>query len=61
MEVCAVTSRDDVAFRLNPYPSHYRVAFAFSIILYPPSLSLPYGRPALAGRGSGLPCSVQVT
>src|SRR5262249_41610499 len=26
---------DDVALRLNPYPTHYRSAFAFSAILYP--------------------------
>jgi len=26
---------DDVAFRLNPYPPHYRAAFAFYAILYP--------------------------
>src|SRR3546814_16042941 len=26
---------DDVALRLNPYPSHYRPAFAFSTFLYP--------------------------
>src|SRR3546814_7984755 len=26
---------DDVALRLNPYPSHYRTAFAFSTFLYP--------------------------
>ena len=25
----------DVAFRRNPYPTHYRAAFAFSLILYP--------------------------
>jgi len=26
-----------VADGRNPYPSHYRMAFAFSLVLYPPS------------------------
>jgi hypothetical protein len=60
-EVCTVTGWDDVALRFNPYPPHYRAAFAFSTFLYPPSHSLPCGRPAIAGRGSGLPCSDQIT
>lgn len=49
MEVCAVTRQGDVAFRLNPYPLHYQAAFAFSIFLYPPSISRSYVRPALLG------------
>jgi hypothetical protein len=57
-EVCTVTSWDNVALRRNPYPFHYRTAFAFSTILCPPSLSLPCGRLAIAGRGTGLPCSI---
>ena len=28
---------NDVAAGLNSYPLHYRAAFAFSILLYPPS------------------------
>src|SRR5438105_3026554 len=30
----------DVAGGLNPYPIHYRPAFACSLVLYPPSLQL---------------------
>ena len=56
-EVCTVTSWDNVALWRNPYPLHYRTAFAFSTILCPPSLGFPYGRLAIAGRGTGLPCS----
>ena len=57
-EVCTVTSWDNVALRRNPYPFHYRTAFAFSTILCPPSIGLPCGRLAIAGRGTGLPCSI---
>ena len=56
-EVCTVAGWDDVALRRNPYPLHYRTAFAFSTILCPPSIGLPYGRLAIAGEGTGLPCS----
>jgi len=31
---------NDVACRLNPYPAHYRPAFACSLLPYPPSLRL---------------------
>jgi len=57
-EVCTVISWDNVALWRNPYPLHYRTAFAFSTILCPPSLGFPYGRLAIAGRGTGLPCSI---
>ena len=56
-EVCTVAGRDNVASRLNPYPPHYRAAFACSAILCPSSLGLPYGRLAMSGEGTGLPCS----
>src|SRR5262245_65187149 len=29
-------AEDDLTRRLNPYPSHYGAAFAFSLLLYPP-------------------------
>src|SRR5438067_1554813 len=35
-EVCRLSPRGDVAGRLNPYPAHYRPAFACSLLLYPP-------------------------
>jgi len=60
MEVCTVTSQDNVTFRFNPYPPHYKTAFAFSIFLYPPSINLPCGQSAITGEKenlSGLPCS----
>ena len=57
-EVCTVTSWNDIALRLNPYPLHYKTAFAFSTILCPPSNGLPCGRLAITGEGTGLPCSV---
>jgi hypothetical protein len=34
-------ARGDVADRLNPYPVHYRRAFAFSILIYPLLHQLP--------------------
>jgi hypothetical protein len=54
-------SRGVMLPRLNPYPPHYRTAFACSLLLYPPNdglalrLAFPYG------RHTGLPCSVSVT
>src|SRR6266436_280105 len=36
-EVCRLSPWDDVAVRLNPYPPHYRTAFACSLLLYPPA------------------------
>jgi hypothetical protein len=35
-EVCRLSPWDDVAARLKPYPTHYRSAFACSLLLYPP-------------------------
>ena len=36
LEVCPL-SREMMLLSLNLYPSHYKTAFAFSSILYPPS------------------------
>src|SRR5947209_9628395 len=50
----------DVAAQLNPYPLHYRAAFACSIFMSP----LPPGRPLRSavpqGRAMGLPRSASV-
>ena len=35
-EVCTLSGQD-----INPYPTHYRLAFAFSGILYPLAYRLP--------------------
>jgi len=32
------------------------MTFAFSTILFPPSIGLPRGRLAIAGEGTGFPC-----
>ena len=47
----------DVAWRLNPYPPHYRPAFASSILLYPQPhrLALRFAFPC--GETTGLPRS----
>ena len=55
MEVCTVTGGDDVAFRLNPYPPHYKAAFAFSILLYPTPHRLALRFAVPRGRMPGLP------
>jgi len=39
MEVSPL-SREMMLLMRNPYPSHYRMAFAFSIFLYPPACRL---------------------
>ena len=39
LEVCSL-SREMMLLLLNPYPSHYKTAFAFSSILYPPCYRL---------------------
>src|SRR5262245_48373355 len=49
-EVCRLSPWGDVAFGLNPYPTHYGPAFACSLLLYPPPrgfalrLTVPAGR-----------------
>ena len=54
MEVGPLIKWGDVASRLNPYPLHYRTAFAFSTFLYPhrPQHSLRFACPK--GRRYGL-------
>ena len=64
-EVCRLSPWDDVAVWRNPYPTHYRPAFACSLILYPPPpqrtlrFAFPAGCPA--GETTGLPRSAAVT
>jgi len=57
-------AQDDVVLRLNPYPTHYRSAFAFSTILYP-QLYRPSSRLAFRQfpwwKATGLPRSVSIT
>ena len=54
-------AQGDVARGLNPYPLHYRMAFASSILPFPHvyRLALRFAFPD--GRRTGLPCSVPVT
>src|SRR5215831_6263277 len=50
-----------VARRLNPYPPHYRMAFASSILPLPHVYRLALRLAFPYGRHTGLPCSVSVT
>src|SRR5262245_61409167 len=52
-------AQDDLALRLNPYPTHYRSAFAFSTILYPQPYRLALRRAFPSGRITGLPRSMK--
>ena len=54
-------ARGDVARGLNPYPPHYRMAFASSILLLPHVYQLALRRAFPHGRRTGFPCSVSVT
>jgi len=58
-EVCPL-SRGVMLQTLNPYPSHYRTAFACSLLLYPPSHGLALRSAFHRGRTTGLPCSASV-
>jgi hypothetical protein len=51
-EVCALSRGMMSALNLNPYPPHYRPAFASSAFLYPqpPSAFLTVGLPAQRAR-----------
>src|SRR5262245_45320670 len=49
-----------VALALNPYPPHYRVTFASSILLCPHACRLALRLAFPPGRRTGLPCSVSV-
>src|SRR5438874_12355536 len=65
-EVCRLSPRGDVAAWLNPYPPHYRAAFACSLLPYPPPhrlllrVAFPCGR-YHNGATTGLPRSAGVT
>ena len=50
-----------VARALNPYPLHYSVAFASSILLFPHACRLALRLAFPGGRRTGFPCSVSVT
>jgi hypothetical protein len=66
-EVCRLSPWDDVALRLNPYPAHYRPAFACSLLLYPQSHRRFLRAAFLSDKGlsvwetTGLPRSATVT
>jgi len=49
MEVCPLSRRIMWLMR-NPYPPHYKTAFAFSIVLYPPSYRLASPLPFPVGE-----------
>jgi len=61
MDVCALCAWGDVACGLNPYPPHYRMAFASSILLLPHTYRLALRLTFPSGRCTGFPCSVSVT
>src|SRR5215831_16402521 len=44
----------------NPYPPHYKTAFAFSLLLYPQHYRLVLRRAFPHGGATGLPCSASV-
>jgi len=51
----------DVAHGLNPYPPHYKMAFASSILPFPHACRLALRLAFPCGRRTGFPCSVSVT
>ena len=51
----------DVARGRNPYPPHYRMAFASSILPFPHIYRLALRLTFPRGRHTGFPCSVSVT
>src|SRR5918992_6146427 len=54
-------SRGVMLPKLNPYPPHYRMAFAFSILPFPHVHGLALRVAFPFGRRTGLPCSISVT
>jgi hypothetical protein len=54
-------AQGDVARGLNPYPPHYRMAFASSILPFPHVYRLALRLTFPRGRRTGLPCSVSAT
>jgi hypothetical protein len=59
-EVCPL-SRGVMLLVLNPYPVHYKPAFAFSVLRYPPHYRRPLRVAFPDGSMTGLPSSSQVT
>src|SRR2546421_12906174 len=61
MEVCSLSCGLILPYQLNPYPFHYRGAFAFSIFLCPPfhrsslRLTFPFRRTTLFPRSVSIP------
>ena len=53
-------AEDHVASRLDPYPPHYKAAFACSILLYPQPYRLTLRLAFPSGRATGLPRSAFV-
>ena len=60
MDVCPL-SRGVMLPKLNPYPPHYRMAFASSILPFPHVYGLALRLTFPPGRHTGLLCSVSVT
>src|SRR5215831_2145723 len=54
-------AQGDIARGLNPYPPHYRMAFASSLLPLPHVYRLALRLTFPRGRRTGLPCSVSVT
>ena len=61
MDVSALSRRVMSPVALNPYPPHYRMAFASSILPYPHAYRFTLRFTFPCGRRTGLPCSVSVT
>ena len=61
MDVCPLSRGVMLRGGLNPYPPHYRMAFASSILLFPHAYRLALRLAFPHGRRTGLPCSVSVT
>ncbi len=59
-EVCRLSPWGHIALRLNPYPSHYRTAFACSPILCPQPHRHALWFAFPEGRTTGLPCSASI-
>jgi hypothetical protein len=60
MEVCPL-SRETMLLSLSLYPLYYRVAFAFSILLYLHAYRRSSRFAFPGGRRTGLPCFVLMT
>ena len=60
-EVCPLSRGVMFLDEGNPYPSHYRSAFAFSVLLYPPHCRRALRHAFPGGSTTGLPSSACVT